>query len=394
MTIHADRDTSTDDPAAKPTDKPLEAPARPTIRSRAWMFVCRLAGCEVDAPAAKAPAEPGVVFESSKEPAAVLADRLTKTYSGGVTAARDVSLRAEAGEIVAVVGPNGAGKSTTLNMISGLLHPTGGSATVADVPTTDTKRLGVVLGVALQTSGLDPAMTGLEHFEVQGALYGLSRTVAAQRTKTLIETFGLTPYANRQASQYSIGLQRRLVLALALVHEPQVLVLDEPTAGLDPQSRRMVWEMLEQLREQGRTIIFSTQLLEEADMLAQRIYVISDGQVVAEGSPAQLRRTFGEQSIRVRVPGSLDPAEAALAGLPMLGDPRRDGDSLVYTVGDANPDVTAVATRLAEAGIDHLEIAVGRPSLEDAFVKLTGEGVRVEPLLTMGSNGGPLCRCS
>ena len=386
MTIHADSETR--------TDEPTPAPAPPTLRGRVWLYVCRLAGCEVDTPAAAASTPALPAFRASGTSTAVVADRLTKTYAGDVTAAKDVSLRAEAGEIVAVVGPNGAGKSTTLNMISGLLHPTSGGATVAGVPTTDTKRLGAVLGVALQTSGLDPAMTALEHFEVQGALYGMSRSVAAQRTRTLIERFGLTPYATRQASQFSVGLQRRLTLALALLHDPQVIVLDEPTAGLDPQSRRMVWEMLQQLREQGRIIIFSTQLLEEADMLAQRIYVISDGRVVAEGSPAQLRKSYGELSIRVRVPGSLEPAEAALATLPGLPAPRRDGDSLIYTAGDANPDVTAIAAHLTQAEIDYVEIAVGRPSLEDAFVRLTGEGVGVEPLLTMGSTGGPLCRCS
>jgi ABC-2 type transport system ATP-binding protein len=294
-----------------------------------------------------------------------------------------------------VVGPNGAGKSTTLNMISGLLHPTRGTATVAGIPTTDTRRLGSVLGVALQTSGLDPAMTALEHFEVQGALYGMSRSETATCTKSLIETFGLTPYAGRQIAQFSVGLQRRLVLALAMIHDPAVIVLDEPTAGLDPQSRRMVWEMLGQLQQQGRTIIFSTQLLEEADTLAQRIYVIADGRVVAQGSPAELRQTYGELSIRVRVAGPLDAAADALAAkLPSLAEPRRDGDSLVYLAAQESPEAALVAGTLTDAGIDYLEVSIGRPSLEDAFVRLTGEAVRVEPLVSMGSSGGPLCRCS
>lgn len=387
-------------------------PPQPKRHNAVYRMLCRLAGCEVE-PAAPVgltllptadvtgpgPAGlPAPVLAGRSAPAAdpvVVASGLTKTYAGGVTAASGVSLTARAGETVAVVGPNGAGKSTTLNMISGLLHPTAGHATVAEVPTTDTRRLGSVLGVALQTSGLDPAMTALEHFQVQAALYGVPRAMAASRTRSLIEMFGLTPYADRQAAQFSVGLQRRLVLALSLLHDPPVLILDEPTAGLDPQSRRMVWELLGSLREEGRTIIFSTQLLEEADVLAQRLYVISDGQVVAEGTPSQLRKEYGERVLRVHVAGSLDPAAEVLAAqLPGLGSPRRAGDSLVFAVTGDGADAERVAPVLTRAGIDYLEVSFGRPSLEDAFVRLTGESVRVEPLLTMGSMGGPLCRCS
>jgi ABC-2 type transport system ATP-binding protein len=382
-------------------------PGRPAKKHSAlYLAICRLAGCEVDpvdgpAPGAEAlfPAPATAPRVRPAEPddtdAVVVADGLTKTYRGGVTAASQVSLTAHRGEIVAVVGPNGAGKSTTLNMLSGLLRPTAGSAMVAGVPTTDTRRLGAVLGVALQTSGLDPAMTGLEHFEVQGALYGMDRGEAGARTKALIEHFGLTPYANRQVAQFSGGLQRRLVLAVALLHDPPVIVLDEPTAGLDPQSRRMVWDLLDRLRQADRTIIFSTQMLEEADMLAQRIYVISDGKVVAQGAPAELRQAYGELTVRVRVTGSLEAAEQSLTrALPGLGDPRRDGDGLVFTTDHESPDAGRVVSVLTEAGIGYLEVTFGRPSLEDAFVRLTGATVRVEPLLAMGSTGGVLCRCS
>jgi ABC-2 type transport system ATP-binding protein len=180
-----------------------------------------------------------------------------------------------------------------------------------------------------------------------------------------------------------------------MLHNPPVLILDEPTAGLDPQSRRMVWDLLQRLRDEGRTIVFSTQLLEEADLLAQRIYVISDGQVVAEGTPASLRREVGDLTVKIRLAGPLDPATDVLtARLGALGEPRRDGDCLVFTTSHDSAEAGQVVTVLTEAGIEYVDVTFGRPSLEDAFVRLTGASVRVEPLLTMGATGGPLCRCS
>ncbi|HET6212137.1 MAG TPA: ABC transporter ATP-binding protein [Micromonosporaceae bacterium] len=326
-------------------------------------------------------------------PRTVVAENLTKTYPGGVTGARDMSITAHAGEIVAVVGPNGAGKSTTLNMLTGLIRPTSGSATVHGVPISDVKRLAAVLGVALQTSGLDPAMTAAEHFETQAALYGVPRTVAASCSATLLGLFGLEAYANRQISQFSVGLQRRLVLALAMVHDPPVIILDEPTAGLDPQSRHVVWDLLEKLRAEGRTIIFSTQMLEEADLLAQRLYVVAEGRVVAEGTPSQLRKAYGELTIRVRVSGSLDEAaELIAAGRPQLAAARRETDCLVYSTTHDSGDAEAIMAVIGGSPLELLELSVGRPSLEDAFMRLTGTAIRPEPLLSVGA-GGPLCRC-
>jgi ABC-2 type transport system ATP-binding protein len=312
---------------------------------------------------------------------------LTKVYLGNVVGARDITIQANAGEIVAVVGPNGAGKSTTLNMLAGLLTPTSGSATILGIPVTDVRRLARILGVALQTSGLDPAMTGREHFQTQAALYGLPAATAAESTANLLRLFGLQPYADRQVAQYSGGLQRRLVLALALVHDPSVIILDEPTAGLDPQSRRMVWDLLARLRQEGRTILFSTQLLEEADILAQRLYVVNDGVVVAEGPPAQLREAYGELSVKVRLPGALDStAEMLAAKLPQLAPPRRHSDCLVFATTRGSGDAERILALLEDTGTEYLELTVGRPSLEDAFVHLTGASVRPEPLLTVAGS--------
>jgi ABC-2 type transport system ATP-binding protein len=333
----------------------------------------------------------GIVLRSSSSadlgPPTVTTSGLTKVYPGNVVGARDISIQAHGGEIVAVVGPNGAGKSTTLNMLAGLLAPTGGSATILDVPVTDIKRLARVVGVALQTSGLDPAMTGREHFHTQAALYGLPRARAAESTANLLELFGLQPYADRQVANYSGGLQRRLVLALALVHDPSVIIMDEPTAGLDPQTRRMVWDLLARLRQGGRTILFSTQLLEEADILAQRLYVINDGGVVAEGTPAQLREAYGELSVKVRLPGGLDSTAEMLAGkLPRLAPPRRESDCLVFTTTHGSRDAERILALLEDTATEYLELTVGRPSLEDAFVRLTGATVRPEPLLTAAAS--------
>ena len=372
-------------------------------------MACRLAGCEEsagqDAALYQITTRPGVaaaVGTAAARPAVpdqlgeptVVTEGLTKVYPGGVVGVQDVSLRAHRGEIVAVLGPNGAGKSTTLNMLTGLLRPTRGSATIHGVATTDVRRLGKLVGVALQTSGLDPSMTAREHFETQAALYGVPRGTAAECTAMLLGLFGLEPFADRQVAHFSIGLQRRLALALAMLHDPPVVVLDEPTAGLDPQSRRLMWDLLERLRREGRTIIFSTQLLEEADALAQRLYIISDGRVVAEGPPSELRRSYGELTIRIRVAGSPDKvAELIGAKLPHLGPARQDGDALVLTTADGNGDAKRIMETLDGAGVELLELAVGRPSLEDAFVRLTGETVRPEPLVSSVAVGGPLCRC-
>lgn len=327
-------------------------------------------------------------------PAVVVAEALTKVYADGVIGAQDIDITAHTHEIVAVVGPNGAGKSTTLNMLSGLLHPTHGRAVVGSVPIVDTKRLGTVLGVGLQTSGLDPTMTAREHLEIQAALYRMRRDLATANAVRLLNQLGLMPYVDRRVGQFSIGLQRRLVLALALIHDPQVVILDEPTAGLDPQSRRVVWNLLEQYRRDGRTILFSTQLLEEADLLAQRLYVISDGRVIAQGPPAQLREAYGTLAIRVRIAGTPDDVVGILAEkLPDLGKPRIDVDHLVYDTSDGPGDTARITAVLDEYGVDFLELSVGRPSLEDAFVRLTGSAIRPEPLLDNGEGGGTLCRC-
>lgn len=368
--------------------------------------VCKLSGCEDAAPSSRAvpidlstgPATRDLLRPASEGAPAGVALRatgLTKVYAPDVVGARDVDLVANVGEIVAVVGPNGAGKSTTLNMLCGLLQPTAGTATVHGIPVTDTKRLSTVLGVALQTSGLDPAMTGGEHFRVQAALYRMPGQLAHRRTELLLEAFGLQPYVDRPVAQFSVGLQRRLVVALSLLHDPAVILLDEPTAGLDPQSRRMVWNLLNDLRSEGRTIVFSTQLLEEADMLAQRMYVIADGGVVAHGTPPDLRQQYGELTVKVRIDGPVQQAAQLLsARLPHLPQSRLEGEVLVISGVQGDQQAQQVMSVLTDARLAVVEFSLARPSLEEAFVTLTGSVVRPEPVLTTGGPGVALCRCS
>lgn len=331
----------------------------------------------------------------SRPPDGIVTDGLGKTYAGGVVGAADISISVAPGEIVAVVGPNGSGKSTTLNMISGLVEPSAGSALVAGIPITQPRLLGRALGVALQSSGLDPLMTGAEHFELQAALYDVDPDEARQRRDALLESFNLTPVSSREVGKYSGGMQRRLSLALALVHHPTALVFDEPTAGLDPQARRSMWSLLQGLRDEGRAILFSTQILEEADIFAQRIYVLAGGRVLASGTPNELRGAVGDVSLRIRVGATASAeAEAVLRDrVPDLGVARVDADVLVYVGPEMiRRHLQRTVDALHGAGLDLLELNAGRPSLEDAYVHFTGQASPIEPLVSPQTGRGT-CRC-
>jgi ABC-2 type transport system ATP-binding protein len=231
--------------------------------------------------------------------AAVEAEGLVKTYSsrsGTVEAVRGVDLRVDAGEVFGFLGPNGAGKSTTVRMLTTLLSLTAGAARVAGVDVArDPDGVRRRIGVALQEAGLDPRQTGRELLVLQGRLFDLSAEEAAARTEELLELVELTEAADRPIKGYSGGMKRRLDLASALVHQPEVLFLDEPTTGLDPASRLTVWDEVRRINERGTTVFLTTQYLEEADQLCDRLAIIDDGHIVREGTPARLKAELRER---------------------------------------------------------------------------------------------------
>src|SRR3954464_10367105 len=231
----------------------------------------------------------------------IRAEQLAREFKGGIKAVDGIDLAVSPGEIYGFLGPNGAGKSTTVHMLTTLLPPTSGRATVAgfDVATQgpEVRRR---IGAALQEAALDPFLTGREHFSLQGGLHGLTRADRAQRAVELLERVGLTDAADRKVGGYSGGMKRRLDLALALVHRPRLLFLDEPTTGLDPQSRNALWEEVARLaREDGVTVFLTTQYLEEADVLADRVGIIDKGKIVATGTPESLKAEIGRPTLEI-----------------------------------------------------------------------------------------------
>jgi ABC-2 type transport system ATP-binding protein len=297
---------------------------------------------------------------------------IERRFSAEVLAVAGIDLEVAEGEIYAFLGPNGAGKTTTVRMLVTLLAPTGGSATVAghDI-VKDPSAVRRSIGVALQEAALDPLMTGRELMHLQGTLHGLPGGEIGSRSQALLDRVGLAEAADRRIGTYSGGMRRRLDLATALVHEPSVLFLDEPTTGLDPVSRLAIWEEVRKLNDEGTTVFLTTQYLEEADQLADRVGIIDDGRMAAEGTPAVLKAQVGQPHLEVVVAdGTSDRAGEVLArfGDPM---PSRDGMLLVGLGGGAS-DVAPVVRALDEAGIAVEALNLVHPTLDDVFVEKTG----------------------
>jgi ABC-2 type transport system ATP-binding protein len=298
---------------------------------------------------------------------------LEREFAGGIKAVAGVDLEVADGEIYAFLGPNGAGKTTTVRMLTTLLRPTGGSARVAgfDVveQAADVRRS---IGVALQEAALDPLMTGRELIRLQATLHGLIGGEAERRGDALIERVGLNRAADRRVGTYSGGMRRRLDLASALVHEPKVLFLDEPTTGLDPVSRKAIWEEVAALNTEGATVFLTTQYLEEADQLADRVGIINGGLIVAEGTPGSLKAEVGKPHLELGIlDGDGGRAKEVAARFGRLL-PDRDDKLLVELGGGAN-DVAKVVRALDEAGIMFGSLELVEPTLDDVFVAKTGE---------------------
>src|SRR5512136_1586701 len=251
----------------------------------------------------------------------IIVDELIKTYPGNVTAVQGVSFQVEAGKIFGFLGPNGAGKSTTIKILTTLALPTAGKAYVGGFDVvTQAAEVRRVAGVALQDIGIDPLMKSMELLTLQGRLFGASKQEATARARELLEVVQLSDATDRRVGTYSGGMRRRLDLAMALVHQPKVLFLDEPTTGLDPVSRRDVWNEVRRLnRELGITIFLTTQYLEEADELADSIAIIVNGKIATEGTRARLKAGLGGESINLLF-DSRQNAEQALSELSGVGD--------------------------------------------------------------------------
>jgi ABC-2 type transport system ATP-binding protein len=303
---------------------------------------------------------------------AIVVESLERAF-GEVLAVRGVDLSVEEGEIYGFLGPNGAGKTTTVRMLTTLLLPTAGRASVAghDV-VAEARAVRIAIGVALQEAALDPLMTGRELIRLQAILHGLPRAEGRRRADDLLERVDLTAAADRRVGSYSGGMQRRLDLAAALVHRPRVLFLDEPTTGLDPVSRKTIWEEVRELNDDGTTVFLTTQYLEEADRLADNVGIIDNGRIVAEGTPGALKAEVGNPHIQLQLEeGSIAAAEEVCARIGRLMPPK-DGRTILVEVRHGAADIPPVVRALDEAGIEVGSLELVQPTLDDVFVAKTG----------------------
>jgi ABC-2 type transport system ATP-binding protein len=311
---------------------------------------------------------------------AVEAEGLERLFKGDIRAVDGVDLAVPRGEVYGFLGPNGAGKSTCVRMLCTLLRPTGGRALVAghDV-VRDAGAVRRSIGVALQDAAIDPYMTGRELLHLQAVLHGFPRPRGRRRAVELLARVDLVDAADRRVGTYSGGMRRRLDLALALVHEPEVLFLDEPTTGLDPISRQTLWTEVRRLnRESGTTVFLTTQYLEEADQLAARVGIIDGGKIVAEGTPAELKAQVGEPRLELTLARAED-LERATRALARYGEPlpSRDGH-LSLRLPEGAAALTSVVRSLDEAGIEAAGLELALPSLDDVFVAKTGRRLETE----------------
>jgi ABC-2 type transport system ATP-binding protein len=304
---------------------------------------------------------------------AIMGESLAKHFKE-VRALNGVSFEVPTGTVLGLLGPNGAGKTTAVRILTTILKPDAGRAMVAghDVAS-DPESVRRNIGLAGQYAAVDENLTGQENLTLVGRLNHLAKSVAADRARVLLEQFTLSDAANRPARTYSGGMRRRLDLAAALVTQPPVLLLDEPTTGLDPASRQGLWDVIESLVADGTSVLLTTQYLEEADRLANRIVVIDKGLVAAEGTPAELKATLGETTVSLRMRSMAD-AESAIAHLADVGAVAAVADPMLVSVplrGGAKT-VRDVLNRLETAGLDVGRLDLQEPTLDDVFLNLTG----------------------
>jgi ABC-2 type transport system ATP-binding protein len=307
---------------------------------------------------------------------------LRKTFTGRrgtVEAVRGVDLHVAAGEIFGFLGPNGAGKTTTLRMLATLLEPTDGTATVAGA---DLRRHpGYVrerIGYVAQGGGSDPGMTGRGELVIQGRLFGLGRRAADARAAEVLAALDLADAADRTVGTYSGGMRRRLDIGIGMVNRPQLLFLDEPTTGLDPQARAHLWEEIRRLRDGGTTVFLTTHYLEEADALCDRLAIIDHGRIVAQGTPIDLKREIAGDVVTFGLNGSSEAALSLLRAAPRVREADAAGGLVRLYVEDGESALPDLLRALDGAGLQPTSISLHRPSLDDVFLHQTGRSLRDE----------------
>jgi ABC-2 type transport system ATP-binding protein len=309
------------------------------------------------------------------EPAIEAID-LVKTYKAGVTALAGLSFNVEPGTVFGLLGPNGAGKSTTVKILTTLSAPDSGTALVGGVDVAKhPERVRRLIGAVAQESGSIAALTGRQNLRLQGDLQGMPTRELSRRSEQLLDTFGLTDAADRTVKTYSGGMRRRLDIAIALVHQPEVLFLDEPTTGLDPEARADTWRALNELAaRQQLTILLTTHYLEEADQFASRLAIIDRGQIVAEGAPDELKAALRGDSVVVEMGDKRGAGigERALLGLTDVGSVALDGTALRARVPDGARLLPSMLAALDGAGLQVESVAVSRPSLDDVYLHFAG----------------------
>jgi ABC-2 type transport system ATP-binding protein len=304
------------------------------------------------------------------------AEGLERVFKGGIRAVAGIDLRVDPGEIYGFLGPNGAGKSTTVHILTTLLPPTAGTARVAGFDVVkEGPQVRRAIGAALQEAALDPLLTGREHLRLQMALEGLARGERDARGAELLERVGLTEAADRKIRGYSGGMKRRLDLALALVHRPRLLFLDEPTTGLDPQSRSALWQEVGRLaKEEGVTVFLTTQYLEEADVLADRVGIIDHGRIVAEGTPTALKAEIALPTVEA-IPADPDERGAVTTILANFGEPTQASPNGVAVRLAKEVGLADVVRALDAADLRLAHLQLHAPSLDDVFLAKTGRSL-------------------
>jgi ABC-2 type transport system ATP-binding protein len=316
---------------------------------------------------------------SHQHPASIEVEGLVKQFKKGPRAVDGIDLRVEPGEIYGFLGPNGAGKSTTVLMLTTLLPPDEGTALVAGYEVRkDGARVRENIGAALQEAALDPFLSAREHMRLQTALHGLPKAERRKRGDALIERVGLADAADRKVGGYSGGMKRRLDLALALVHEPRILFLDEPTTGLDIQSRTALWEEVARLaKDEGVTVFLTTQYLEEADALADRVGIIDHGLIVTEGTPRSLKAEIGEPSVEI-VPVDPERRDDVARVLAPFGDgdcPHAIDESIAVRLRGGAASLAEVVRALDHEGVEVANLQLNAPTLDDVFLAKTGRSL-------------------